>query len=290
MKKIIAVLILEIFSTLCFAQKIENILKDSYKRNDLKTLDKFFEIWRNETRPLSESDYICLSDTIKDVYDIFSDFYTPFNLSRVGSSEWGDSIYYGVSNIIVQNDIRYSIVKTLNKKEIINSIAKNLTDSLEKKEFFNSAMRDTSEFTLGFAYYGAVETVFEDTIKTFRPRLFFENVSVVYLTPEYYNVIDNFLKKKHFRLGKGNIMNPARAKGKSKNRLDFLNKKVKIFHGHWGGYWQMNTYPKVFEIILDSERKTAIISFRIVYEGGEAMYKKINDKWTLIESKRTWIE
>ena len=34
----------------------------------------------------------------------------------------------------------------------------------------------------------------------------------------------------------------------------------------------------------------AIVKFTMVYEGGEAILKKINGKWKLLSAKRTWIE
>ena len=85
-------------------------------------------------------------------------------------------------------------------------------------------------------------------------------------------------------------MNIARSTGKSENRKKFLENYIKIWYGHWGGYWQLYSYPTASSIIFDKDMKYARIYFRMVYEGGEAILKNENNKWILISAKRTWIE
>ncbi len=229
--------------------------------------------------------------SLKDVYEIFSDFYTPFDLRRIGGSEWGDSLYFGVDYLVVQNRIDFSIVKTPDKKQIIlNYLKNNITDSTEYEEFSSTLMKDTLDYSLGLLYCNSLDYIYKDSIMDFRPNLDLEMVDVLYSKYKYINILSRFLKSKHYKFGFGGIMNPARAKGKSKRRLDWVNTKVKIFQGHWGGYWQMTTYPRVVNILFDKNRKTALVYFIMVYEGGEALYKKIDNKWTLVNSKLTWIE
>ena len=65
---------------------------------------------------------------------------------------------------------------------------------------------------------------------------------------------------------------------------------MKIFHGHWGGYWQFLSYPQVYSITFDNDMKFARVDFRLVYQGGEAFLKNEEGVWTLMSSKLTWIE
>ena len=68
-------------------------------------------------------------------------------------------------------------------------------------------------------------------------------------------------------------MNPARSKGESEKRKMFLENYIKIFHGHWGGYWQLHSYPEAESITFDKNMEYARVDFRLVYEGGFAILK-----------------
>ncbi len=292
MKTLLLHIIIGLFTFTAFGQNDGvKLLKYSYKNRDIDSLDMFFSNWENEFQPISQKQFGNLSDTLKDVYEIFSDFYTPQDLKRIGASEWGDSIYKSVDYVIVQNRIDFSIVETLDKKEIIlNYLNRNVIDSVKYEDYKKTFMKDTSDYSLGFTYYNSIDYLHQDSIMDFRPNLDFDRYGVLFYKKKYTRILTRFLKNKHHKLGFGGIMNPARAKGKSKTRLDWINTKIKVFQGHWGGYWQITTYPRVNQILFDKERKTALIYFRLIYEGGEALYKKIDNKWTLVESKLTWIE
>ncbi len=72
--------------------------------------------------------------------------------------------------------------------------------------------------------------------------------------------------------------------------MDFINNAVRIFYGHWGGYWQYETYPQASSIIFDSQMKRAVVNFRFVYEGGQVLMEKQNGEWTIVSGRLTWIE
>jgi len=292
MKTLLLNIIIVLFAFSALGQRSDiDLLKYSYKKGNKDSLESFFSKWEKEYEQISVDQFNNLSDTLKDVYTIFTDFYTPLDLKRICSSEWGDSIYNSVDYVIVQNRIDFSIVSTLDKRKIIlNYLEKNVKDSSKYEYYQNFFMKDTSSYTLGFIYYNSIKYLHEDSIMDFRPSLDFGNVGILFYKSKYTEIIGKFLKNKHYKLGIGGIMNPAKAKGKSKARLDWISSEIKIFYGHWGGYWQLTTYPRVNRIIFDEERKTALIFFRMIYEGGEALYKKIDNQWTLIDSKITWIE
>lgn len=292
MKILFIHIIIGLFAFSVFGQNNEKkLLKYSYKKSNSDSLEMFFSNWEKESQPISQGLFDNLSDTLKDVYEIFLDFYTPQDLIRIGDSEWGDSLYTSVDYVIVQNRIDFSIVKTLDKKEIVlNYLRNNGDDSTKYEDYKGTYMRDTSDHFLGFIYYNSIEYLHEESIMDFRPNVDFENVGVLYYKPNYTKIVARFLRNKRHKLGFRGIMNPAKAKGKSESRLDWINTKVKIFHGHWGGYWQMTTYPRVNLILFNKEREIALVFFRMVYEGGEALYKKMDGKWTLIDSKLNWIE
>ena len=124
----------------------------------------------------------------------------------------------------------------------------------------------------------------------FRPSVSFPGKKVVYLTDDYKKLLDKFLGDQHVDLGEESIMQTAYAKDESRQRMDFIQQAAKIFYGHWGGYWQYETYPKANSIIIDARMQRAIVNFRFIYEGGEVYMEKQNGEWTVVSGRLTWIE
>ena len=85
-------------------------------------------------------------------------------------------------------------------------------------------------------------------------------------------------------------MQVAYSKGESRKRMDFISNAVRLFYGHWGGYWQYETYPQATSIVFDSQMQRAVVFFRFVYEGGEVTLEKQNGEWTIVSGKLTWKE
>ncbi|HEX4849751.1 MAG TPA: hypothetical protein VFV08_03045, partial [Puia sp.] len=126
--------------------------------------------------------------------------------------------------------------------------------------------------------------------KHFRPRIFFPDAKCVFLTDQYDSLLNKFLGNKYVKLGTGNIMSPARSKGESEKRMKFLSNFVKIWYGHWGGYWQLHSYPFAERILIDKKFEIALIDYRMIYEGGYALLQKSDGEWKFIKARRTWIE
>ena len=140
--------------------------------------------------------------------------------------------------------------------------------------------------------WGQINTTEIESLRNseFRPQVSFPNKKIVYLTDGYKKMLDDFLGDQHVDLGTESIMQVAYAKDESRQRMEFLMKAAKIFYGHWGGYWQYETYPKANQIIFDREMQRAVVFFRCVYEGGEVYLEKKDGEWTIVSGKLTWIE
>lgn len=253
----ILILILSAFFLTCFSQEELKNLEKAYKNKSQNHFSQFLQKWQDESTPITS--LVSLSDLKKDVYEIYKDFYNPYNLQRIGTGEWGNELYSDVEYVVIQNSIFINTYKT---------------DSLNFGIFTNTDSLIQSK----------------DSIINFRPELQFEQAKTLYLLPKYQIVINKFLGSKSFPLGFGGIMNPSRARGKSAKRLDFLNKKLKIIHGHWGGYWHIETHPEVFSIDFNNDKTIAKVNYRLVYQGGEAVYIKQNNEWKLKDAHLTWIE
>lgn len=253
----ILILFFAIFFSTCFGQEGLKYLEKAYKKKSQSQYSQFLQKWQDESTPIASLD--SLSNLQRNVYEIFEDFYNPFNLQRIGTGEWGDELYSDIDYVIIQNAIFIYTYKT---------------DSLNFHAFEN-----TDSLLLS-----------KDSITNFRPELQFKQAKTLYLLPKYEIVINKFLGSKNYPLGRGGIMNPSRARGKSEKRLKFLNKKLNIIHGHWGGYWHIETHPEVFSICFNKDRTIAKINYRLVYQGGEAIYTKQNGEWKLKDAHLTWIE
>jgi hypothetical protein len=282
-----------------FCQSQANLLKKAYKKKSIKKLNRFFENWANET-----PDNVALveNDTILEAYKVFEGFYKPTQPSLIGGSEWGDSIYSNVKYYIVQSELINIGFAT---KVYFTQVEK---DSIIFSKIYDIHRTDTTMREIWIHNYregklSIATELFESDSIVKRAKIFIDFFSVpnffpkidnndkaVYLTSRYSKILNNFLGKTHSELGDDGIMNPAQAKGSSKKKKDFLDGFVKIFYGHWGGYWQLITYPYVFSITFDKDMKYAKVEFRMIYEGGEAILEKQGNKWVIIHGERSWIE
>jgi len=256
MKQISVIIFLIAYSTF-FGQGKADILESAYEKKSQILYSQFLQNWEDDSKPIIVSD--SLNELQKDVYSIFIDFYNPFKLERIGTGEWGKKLYYNIEYVVVQNSIYTRTFKT----DSLNF------DMFERKD-------------------SLVQSI--DSIINFRPAIKLKQAKTLYLLPEYDVAINQFLGNEHYPLGTGGIMNPSTPKDSSAERLDFLNKKLKIIYGHWGGYWHIETNPEVFSIDFNNDRTIAKVNYRLVYQGGEAMYKKENGKWKFVNAHLTWIE
>jgi hypothetical protein len=287
-----------------FTQKA-GVLENAYKHRSLKELQFFFDDWARKIKPVTDAEMVGMNDTIKQAYAVFNTFYRPFDIGKIGGSEWGNTLYQKSKYLIIQNkvDINFNpklyftdaerdsfIVKQINASSMPDSVKKKLLTKKDGKwstmvieEFdpnnfglFTGSSRDTDRFAF--------------TIKNFRPVINGNGRKPLFLTSAYEALLSSFLKNKYSPLGTGGIMNPARARGGSAKRQKFLENFIKIWQGHWGGYWQLHSYPTINAITFDKDLRYARVDFQMIYEGGQAMLKKEGNKWVVMWAKRTWIE
>lgn len=232
-------------------------LDSAYAHKSKDQLKEILDRWAKQSKPVNNNELKQKYDFEKYTYEIFEDFYTPKSLSRIGQSEYGDSIYI---------DIKYAFVKN---EVLIGIYDKLIYDNFNAIE----TPKPTSKFKL----------------VDFSPRVKVPNAKVIYLDEFVSSEINNFLKGKFVPLGEENIMSPASAEGENLDRLEFLNQFTRIFPGHWGGYWQIETYPTV-SIRFNKSLTKAAVDFRLVYQGGTALYERIGNKWKFKKSSILWIE
>jgi hypothetical protein len=278
-------------------------LEKAYQEKSTEKLKTFFDDWAKDLQPATARQRKKLSKPAQQAYHIFETFYNPHDLENRGGSQFGNKIYEGFNYLIIQNKLKIhqkekiyytaeealaytieNIKKNVDKKYHEKWLATIETGGDGQKHFINSYGPDNK-----MEWEDSLKTLI-DSIRDFRPNLIQTKGTPLYLNDSYKKLLDKFLGNAHYALGTGDIMNPAQAKDESAARQKFLGNFIKIYYGHWGGYWQLHSYPTIGSIIFDKDLKYAKIYYNMIYEGGEALLKFENKTWKLLSVKRTWIE
>lgn len=303
MKKILVYLLLCFTPLPIWSQESQaDLLEKAYGKHSKSLLYKFFDNWSNEA---SSNENDAPNKWVAEAHKVFVAFYQPFQPEKIGC-RGEDAISYNKSAyLIVQdtlNDIYMtdSIPLTQDELEVfyINRVKQQYPDTSKQKVFERyirnqkkvGELRPVFDISSSINSYLGIPTTRIDSNISFRPPVSFSNKKVVYLTTAYKRLLNNFLGNEHVKLGEESIMQVAYSKGESAKRMEYINKAVKIIYGHWGGYWQYETYPQAYNIILDSKLRHAVVNFRYGYRGGYAILKKHNNQWTIISAELTWIE
>lgn len=237
-------------------------LEHAYKNKSTSELNIFLTKWNNSLKPnFPTNNYN--NDTIRNIHEIYREFYKPFDLLKLGDWEWGNKLNSNSKFALIQHRLYYNIVSLDNLREGENKFKFEV-----KKEDILKA----------------------DSIIGFRPNLTFENHKILYLTPEYKIALNKFLGTQSGKFGKPNIMHVSRPRKQSEKRYQFIRPYLPILHGHWGGYWHFETAPRIYEFYMNKTFDQAKILYVVGYQGGEAFLIKKDAKWILKESKATWIE
>ena len=280
------------------------LLEEAYQKQDKTKLYDFFNHWAEDVSS-NESDTTpnkWLNERVAEAHKVFAAFYQPLQLEKIGCRPLQ---YQKYPYFIVQNSLyKISVADTLPFKP--DELEAYYTDRIRETYPDDSTRKKTLDYLQREINLGRMSLVFNDDrfyepwgkIKTteivrniiFRPQVSFPNKRIVYLTDEYEKILDDFLGDQHVDLGTENIMQVAYAKDESRQRMEFLMKAAKFFYGHWGGYWQYETYPKASSIIFDREMQRAVVFFRCVYEGGEVYLEKKDGEWTIYSGRLTWME
>lgn len=299
-KGIIAILLLACHLTiLCQGNPQAQLLKKAYKSQSTKLLYSFFDNWSEEVK---SNEGKAQNPYVAEAHKVFAAFYQP--MQTFAKSEKRYTTYDDKPYFIIQSSL-WKISEAeeiLYKPEEIDSflVARILkykpNDTIEQKKWIqycreDSRIRPEYEGVFGSQYWlTTIPTTTVDSSITFRPPVHIEGKKVVYLTKRYERMLNSFLGDNHVDLGEENIMQPAYSKGESRSKHSFINRAAHIYYGHWGGYWQYETYPQADQIIFNPEMNRAVVMFRFVYEGGEVVLEKQNGEWVVVDSRFTWIE
>jgi hypothetical protein len=251
-------------STFGQTQQESNLLK-AYKSNSNKKLQKFIETWIKETSVKIDSNEIRSNDTLNNLYEILNSFYNP--------------IYPKTKCILMQANLQYTIVDNLDKdtlmKRIIFKTSKKNPDSvykaaLLKPGYYDYLIDDYGDD--GFTYLK------NGSIKISIQNLKFKSKKILLLTEKYISILSNYL-----------LDNSIEQINERAKRLSFIKDEIEFWQGNYG-YIRVENAPASISITMDSLYQNAIIGCRGGTSGNKTTLRKVDNKWTIIESHRTSIE
>ena len=276
------------------------MLRKAYKKDSTSLLYQFFDNWSNN---VSSNENEAKNKWVAEAHKVFAAFYQPLQLDKIGCRSEDQGLYDNVPYFIVQGTlcgIYMADTIPISPDELeayyANRISQMFPEESTRKQYLDWLRIDkergelSPEFDFDTQGQRAIPTTKMDSNISFRPPVNFPNKKIVYLTAKYKRLLNGFLGNKHVGMGKEGIMQVAYSKGESRKRMDFISNAVRLFYGHWGGYWQYETYPQATSIVFDSQMQRAIVYFRFVYQGGEVILEKQNGEWTIVSGKFTWIE
>ena len=278
------------------------LLRNAYKQNSTSLLYQFFDNWSNA---VSSNENEAKNKWVAEAHKVFAAFYQPLQLERLGCRSEDKDLYKNCPYFIVQSTLNAIYVadaipvgpdeyeayftNRINQMYPEDSIRQKYLGYLRRVEKREDSYPDFDFEWEGISWTKIPTTKVGSKI-SFRPPVNFPNKKIVYLTNKYKRLLNGFLRNEHVGFAKESIMQVAYSKGKSRMRMEFINTAARIFYGHWGGYWQYETYPQATWIVIDSQMQRAVVFFRFVYQGGEVILEKQNGEWTFVSSKFTWIE
>ena len=274
------------------------LLRKAYKSHSTKMLYEFFDNWSEEVKSNEDE---AQSPYVAEAHKVFAAFYQPMQTEERGvrKTMYDDKPYFIVQSSLWKIEQAEEIL--YKAKEIDSFLVARIlkyipNDTIEQKKWMKICREDRRirpdyGGIFGFSrWLTTIPTSILDSDVVFRPLVQFDGKKIVYLTKKYSKLLNSFLGNDHVDLGTYDIMQTAFAKDESRSKQEFLNNAVQIYYGHWGGYWQYVTYPKANKIIFNPEMNRAVVLFRFVYEGGEAILEKQNGEWKVVDFRFTWIE
>lgn len=294
---LIILLMLATLTVSCQSDPQAQLLKEAYRSKSTKLLYTFFDNWSEEVK---SNEGEAQSPYVAEAHKVFAAFYQP---QQIIAKDIDCHVLYDEQPYFIVQSSLWKILEAetiLYKQEEIDSLMEARIrqmypdDTDEQQDWIeyvrNKNIKFSYEPLFAFQPFSLIATTTLDSAIEFRPPVHFEGKKVVYLTKKYEKLLNSFLGNRHIALGEDNIMQPAFSKGKSRSKHAFINKAALIFYGHWGGYWQYETYPEAEQIIFNPEMNRAVVMFRFVYEGGEAVLEKQNGEWRVVDTRFTWIE
>ncbi len=281
----------------------DNRLEKIYSQKSFEKLKIYLDQWAIETKPIDAKEILKQKGYVKASYAIFEAIFDPHNIGKLGVKQIRYEIYRKYHYFIIPTKIYiYTSGKVYYDEEEMAAYAINAINKIAGPDSLKSLLIDRiknrynyyQQTINSFGPYGYLykdsSLKLIDSLINFRPNVTQAIGIPLYLTKKYELEILDFLGTTSKPFAAGGLENISEASGESANRQNFLERFVKVAHGHWGGYWDLKTPPSIYAITFDKEFKYAKVDFNLVYEGGSVFLKFEEGNWQFMSAKRTWQE
>ncbi|WP_457288395.1 hypothetical protein [Pedobacter sp. UYP24] len=276
-------------------------LEEAYAENSVQKLNRFFENWAKEIKPISDSELRKQNNSIKYAYKIFETLYDPHDVAKLGVKQSRYELYRNFHYFVISQDVNLYVADKVYWDEsetdafTIDEINKTVGSDSLKAVFINRIKnREYGNLIGSWGPYGighidnSKKHIYSFT--NFRPRITQVPGVTLYLTKKYEDELKKFLGNENIPFATGGAENIAQATGESKKRMTFIENFIKIAYGHWGGNWELKTPPSIHSITFDKDFKFAKVDYMLIYEGGTAFFSLENGNCKLLSAKINWRE
>jgi hypothetical protein len=215
-------------------------LEKCYQNKDSVGFNDFFRVW-NKIITSNPDSIINQNDTINELYEIFRAFYNAYTPIDPKYLEKWYMPKKELKYYVIQNQLKYKVI---------------YNDTFKLK--YNSK---------------------EDTINNFKPIVNYDKEKVLYLTPEYPDVLIAFLSKNFQDNSNSRIDSLRITYDEFRQRHDYLMGYINIYHGHFMKYFEFETHPYVSRILIDKSLERARLSFCYGHQFFDVLFLKVNGKW-----------
>lgn len=284
----------------CWAQREgqKELLDRAYWEKSVEKLQQFFENWADEI-PQNEAEVT--NDTIAEAYRVFKAFYHPMQLDVITGSDFAakdTALFMNKPYFIVQGSLReVRVVDEIpyTRAERDSFLMHRVREYKLEHPWVNleEVLRDTLEYSPRYEYpsfppFEYVPSRRIDSAIRFCPNVRFDGKKVVYLTPEYRVLLDDFMDKPD------NSRDPNKLRElmpdyHGKLRSEFLS-WMALVRRHNMLSWDYQTGPWVYGIILDAQLQRAVVLYYYRFGGYQATLLKEQGEWRVAKVVPTWIE
>lgn len=224
------------------AQVIFDDMMDAYYNDNSSEIEEVLITWSDESKPDRN-----IPDSLKDIYAVYKEFFSPWDLTRICESEFGNSLYRGTKYYLIQPTITYD-----------------------------------------FSFKASPKNTF--TIDDFKPEINNDTIKLLYHKAPYISALNCFLGSNNKPVYDSTVFTPVFNHNEGILRSYFLSSSLTIIHDHWSPSWHLLTHPEVFSISFNEKSDSALVKYRVAYQGAETILGKKDDKWEVAYFYMTWIE
>lgn len=256
-------------------------LENAYQSQNQDSLRLFFLNWEQEYQPISMDEWMLLSDTVKDIYEIYYEFYNPNDYNKILKHTFYRCPNYDFNEyFVLPTEIVYGFVKSFEKKYLASYIFKQRNDNLKgyslKKKDINTS------FYLGNSL---IKLDFKDTVFNFRPIISEKNCKILYFSSKYKNITDIFFNNDTTGFRDEFRSRYQMSRDEKFKRKNWMSSIIDISVTHDFSNMIFLTFPKILIIYFNEKRDQAYIYYYLSYQYREAIYEKVNNTWTYKSSR-----